>query len=62
MKESFLDEGPGFVGQGYKFEPVFNANAIQTGEFSLEEDSVEPEEQDHEDAPVPFRPNTQSDW
>lgn len=40
MMEVFSDEGPEFVVHGINFEPVFNANAIQTGEFSLEEDSV----------------------
>lgn len=34
MMEVFSDEGPEIVVHGYKFEPVFNANAIQTGESS----------------------------
>lgn len=50
--DAFSDESPEFAVQGYKFETVFNANAIQTDESSSEEDSVE--EQDHEDAPLLF--------
>lgn len=34
MMEVFSNEGPEIVVHGYKFEPVFNANAIQTGESS----------------------------
>lgn len=37
MMEAFSDEGQEIVVKRCKFEPVLNTNAIQTGEFSLED-------------------------
>lgn len=41
MIEAFSEEGQEIVVKGYKFEPVFNVNAIQTVGSSLEEDTIE---------------------
>lgn len=40
MIEAFSEEGKEIVVQGFKFKPVFNANAIQTVDSSLEEDTI----------------------